>query len=358
MRRAGHRSPRGRTTLSPNGGSGVIRGATRRRHADSQLLKVQNPHHCRCGRHCEADQAGGDCTAWPRRCATGDGRTATGNKGGAEARQNSPNKNRTGLLPAQNSPSKNRAGPLPVQNSPSTPLLTACAVQNSPCSPKMALFGAFFACMANFVPLPPATSHAWRTFSCTRHNNMATLKPPTPLQSLIQASMKPSSPLHAPNKGTLKPTSPLHPKTAPKTPISHPQRRRRFQPHTGTSAQRRQRFQTTGLPVQQGLAAAPVGGGGAWPGFEATRRAKLAARTARGRAAAHRHTQRPGPSRQATRRPEHQRARGRAAAHGRTKQPNPSTHTKTPTRNRVGVSEPPVGIEPTTYSLRVNRSAD
>ena len=37
----------------------------------------------------------------------------------------------------------------------------------------------------------------------------------------------------------------------------------------------------------------PVGGGGAWPGFEATRRAKLAARTARGRAAAHRHTQRP-----------------------------------------------------------------
>ena len=81
-----------------------------------------------------------------------------------------------------------------------------------------------------------------------------------------------------------------------------------------------------------GLAAAPVGGGGAWPGFEATRRAKLAARTARGRAAAHRHTQRPGPSRQATRRPEHQRARGRAAAHRHTQRPGPSTHTKTPTR--------------------------
>ena len=45
----------------------------------------------------------------------------------------------------------------------------------------------------------------------------------------------------------------------------------------------------------EGSAAVPVGGGGAWPGFEATRRAKLAARTARGRAAAHRHTQRPGP---------------------------------------------------------------
>ena len=58
---------------------------------------------------------------------------------------------------------------------------------------------------------------------------------------------------------------------------------------------------------RRGLAAVPVGGGGAWPGFETTRRAKLAARTARGRAAAHRHTQRPGPSSQATRRPEHQR---------------------------------------------------
>ena len=46
----------------------------------------------------------------------------------------------------------------------------------------------------------------------------------------------------------------------------------------------------------EGAAAVPVGGGGAWPSFEATRRAKLAARTARGRAAAHRHTQRPGPT--------------------------------------------------------------
>ena len=34
--------------------------------------------------------------------------------------------------------------------------------------------------------------------------------------------------------------------------------------------------------------------GKAWPGFERTRRAKLAARTARGRVATHRHTQRPG----------------------------------------------------------------
>ena len=46
----------------------------------------------------------------------------------------------------------------------------------------------------------------------------------------------------------------------------------------------------------EGQAAVPVGGGRAWPGFEATRRAKLAARTARGRAAAHGHTEQPGPT--------------------------------------------------------------
>jgi len=50
------------------------------------------------------------------------------------------------------------------------------------------------------------------------------------------------------------------------------------------------------LEYQRGKAAVPVGGGRAWPGFETTRRAKLAARTARGRAAAHghRHTKQPG----------------------------------------------------------------
>ena len=59
----------------------------------------------------------------------------------------------------------------------------------------------------------------------------------------------------------------------------------------------------------EGLAAVPVGGGGAWPGFETTRRAKLAARTARGRAAAHGHAKQPGPAggRGLRQRPEHQR---------------------------------------------------
>ena len=137
---------------------------------------------------------------------------------------------------------------------------------------------------------------------------MGTLKPMTPLRPLIQASMKPPSPLLAPNKGALKPASPLRPKTAPKTPISRPQRRWRFQsrlgrrpqrrwrfqsrlgrrpqrrwrfqlrlgrrpqrrrwfqPHTDASKQRRHRFQESGPPGLQDPDAIPVAGGGAWPG--------------------------------------------------------------------------------------------
>ena len=130
---------------------------------------------------------------------------------------------------------------------------------------------------------------------------MGTLKPMTPLRPLIQASMKPPSPLLAPNKGALKPASPLRPKTAPKTPISRPQRRWRFQsrigrrpqrrwrfqlglgrrpqrrrwfqPHTDASKQRRHRFQESGPPGLQDPDAIPVGGGGAWPDNEPTHRA-------------------------------------------------------------------------------------
>ena len=57
-------------------------------------------------------------------------------------------------------------------------------------------------------PTRPGRRADWR-------DNVATLKPPTPLLT--------------PNKGPLKPPSPLHPKTAPNTTISHPQRRWRFQ---------------------------------------------------------------------------------------------------------------------------------
>ena len=73
--------------------------------------------------------------------------------------------------------------------------------------------------------------------------------------------------------------------------------------------------------AQEGLAAVPVGGGGAWPGFETTRRAKLAARTASGRAAAHGRTKQPGPTSQVRRRPKHQRRH----KHHRTEKPQNSS---------------------------------
>ena len=207
---------------------------------------------------------------------------------------------------------------------------------------------------------------------------MATLKPTTPLQPLMQANVKPPSPMLAPEQQPLKPPSPLQPKNTPKTPISHPQRRRRFQLRLSLREQRRRRFHARDFQCPRAMAgpgrssirrtephisvqappvwrapegpegtgglrdrplrafrlacgdlaggrarrrpehqrsrkqqaqsripaAAAVGGGGAWPGFETTRRAKLAARTASGRAAAHGRTQQPGPTSQATRRPE------------------------------------------------------
>ena len=124
------------------------------------------------------------------------------------------------------------------------------------------------------------------------------MKPTTPLQPLIQASVKPLSPMLAPEQHPLKPTTPMQAKNAPKTPNSHPQRRWRFQLRLGRHPQRRwrfqlrlvlcpqrqcrfqlrlgrrpqtrSRFQTSEPPGRQGLAAAPVGGGGAWPGDQWT----------------------------------------------------------------------------------------
>ena len=70
---------------------------------------------------------------------------------------------------------------------------------------------------ASFFALTPTSGRAGRRMSRTKRGNMATLKP----------------------------ASPLRPKTALKTPISHPQRR--------------WRFQTTGPPGRQSQAEAPAG---------------------------------------------------------------------------------------------------
>ena len=54
---------------SPNGGNGVIRGTTRRRHAANQLLMLQNPHRRREGIRATGvpPDAGPDCGTCARR---------------------------------------------------------------------------------------------------------------------------------------------------------------------------------------------------------------------------------------------------------------------------------------------------
>ena len=69
--------------------------------------------------------------------------------------------------------------------------------------------------------------------------------------ALRRGALKPTTPMLAPKQQPLKPTTPLHPETAPKTLVSRPQRRWRFQSHACTHKQRRWWFQTSALPVAQ-----------------------------------------------------------------------------------------------------------
>ena len=168
---------------SPHGGNCIIGTPTRRRHAEAKLLMPQNPHRSQPEVHRAASK--------------------------------------TGAVPvvatklAQHGPSSDSSAKKTRPARQKTPILS------------------YFSC-------------AGRPFSRSRRDNVATLKPTTPLL--------------ASSKGPLKPTSPLRPKTGPKSPISLPQRRWRFQSHAGTSEQRRSRFQTTGPPGRQRQAATPAGG--------------------------------------------------------------------------------------------------
>ena len=148
------------------------------------------------------------------------------------------------------------AGP---QARPAQPLQSRFREEVRPACHKTPILGHFSCAGRTFSRL----HDDYRTFSCTAAGEGDAGRKTSRTGLRNTAALKPTTPLHTHNKGPLKPTSPMHPKTAPKTPISHPQRRWRFQSHTDTSEQRRQGFQTTGPPGRQGLAAVPVGGGGA-----------------------------------------------------------------------------------------------
>ena len=83
--------PRTAAAPPPIGGNCNIRGATRRRHADSQLLMLQNPHRHQCRARCRGreGQAG---------APVGVGNPATAHTEGATTKQISPNKNHAAPL--------------------------------------------------------------------------------------------------------------------------------------------------------------------------------------------------------------------------------------------------------------------
>ena len=136
---------------------------------------------------------------------------------------------------------------------PARPLQRCFREKTRPARHKTPIVGYFSCAGRTFSRSCPPSDRAGRTFSRTGSCDVATLKPMTPLQPLMQTNVKPPSPMLAPKQRPLtppsplrplmqanvKPPSPLQPKNAPKTPISHPQRRWRFQLGLGLREQRR-----------------------------------------------------------------------------------------------------------------------
>ena len=122
---------------------------------------------------------------------------------------------------------------------PARPLQRSFREKTRPARHKTPILGHFSYAGRTISRSHPPSDRAGRTFSRTGSCDVATLKPMTPLQPLMQTNVKPPSPLRPLMQANVKPPSPLQPKNAPKTPISHPQRRCRFQLGLGLREQRR-----------------------------------------------------------------------------------------------------------------------
>ena len=225
----------------PNGGIGVIRGATRRQPAPNAAKPPPSPIRSVL----EAPQG---VTVGPAG-SSGLGLVAVA---GWQARKSSPSHplqrpTREKVRPARplQRPTREKVLPArPLQHPTREKVLPARPLQHPtrekvlPASVKRPILGCFERAGRTFSRSHPPPDHAGRTFSRSGRTEVVTVKPTTPLQPLIQASVKPPSPMLAHEQHPLKPATPMQAKNAPKTPNSHSQRRWRFHMRLGLCPQR------------------------------------------------------------------------------------------------------------------------
>ena len=141
-----------------NGGNGVIRGTTRRRHAGSQFLMLQNPHRCRCSERRR------DLMGWPR-CPWAAGGRQVETRTVPRQRNTPPPRTAPGHFRYKTRPTRTAPGHFRYKTRPAHPFSPHVRDKTRPARPKWPNLARF--------------SHAWRTlYRCrqqeTTHGELCT----------------------------------------------------------------------------------------------------------------------------------------------------------------------------------------
>ena len=206
------------------------------------------------------------------------------------ARQRSPSTKGIRPVARQNSPSSGPSRAYPRKSSPSAGLPAAPPRKNSPGTPENSVFQPFWACRANFFALTPTIRPSRANFFAHRTQTRTNFET-NDASAATDAGQYETADTTATEKCTkysfFSPAKamavsigarPAHAKT---TEVSDNRPSWPTGPGCGTRGWRRGLAgqHTDNKPrrcggrrrTREGLAAVPVGGGGAWPGFEATR---------------------------------------------------------------------------------------